>query len=495
VTGEAQGAAISLSGFSLGYVQRGTVRWVLRGVDLSLEPGRFYLLTGASGSGKSSLLDALAGELDPQDPTWIQRGRMSVTRPDGSPAQVMAVFQQDGLWDDFSVVANVRRANGGDAAEARRLLELVGLGDAPARVAELSGGQRKRLALARALAKKPDLLLLDEPTSGLDPETTRRIMQVLVELHRELAGTMTLILCSHDIAESRDVVDAELHLPGDGRLLVLAGEPSPLDSVGPPNGVGPPAVERVSLGMRLGAPLLSIAGTVESFADTLVALIPCNPLRCLGSGARRLLLFLPFLVATGFFFGALTLHFVLGNDPLHGAMSSILLAGSGKVLVAVLLPLLAALLYAAPAVSGALSQVGSMARDRQLAAYRALGHSVRREVLSPLLWANLIALPLAIVAATVASVYGAWAADFVVRADNFESFLPRFLSTVNGDDLVWTMWKAIGSAVLVSWIPWHMVRGRGLSPSELSRTSFRTWFYAAFAILVWNGLLLFPQLD
>ena len=105
-----------------------------------------------------------------------------------------------------------------------------------------------------------------------------------------------------------------------------------------------------------------------------------------------------------------------------------------------------------------------------------------------------MALPLAIAGAVVAAIYGAWVAEVWARSTSLESFLPRFLSTVTGLDLVWCVWKALGSAFLVSWIPWHLACGRGLSPRELSDASFRAWFYTALAILGWNGLLLFPQL-
>ncbi|MFQ5503525.1 MAG: ATP-binding cassette domain-containing protein [Planctomycetota bacterium] len=462
------------------------MQWLLDKVNLELQPGRFYLLSGPSGVGKSSLLDCLAGELDPQDPSWVQGGRLEVLRVDGSRARVAALFQQDGLWDDLSVSRNVSRATQGDREMARELLTRVGLPDPPARVDQLSGGQRKRAALARALAQRPDLLLLDEPTSGLDPDSTGLVLQVLEKLHRE--ERLTLILCSHDLAPGREVVDAELRLTGAGRLLLCATPARSRDETG---GV---KTERASGLRRLRLPLLSAGGLAMSFLDTVLAVLPQDPLKCLQGGLERLLLLLPFLVLTGFFLGGLSLHFVLGNDPLHGAMSTMLLAGTGKVLVGVLLPLLAALLYAAPAVAGTLSRVGSMARDRQLAAYRALGLSVRREVLSPLLWSHLLALPVAVGGSIVAAVYGSWLAESWARATSLTSFVPRFLSSVGGADLYWCLWKALGSAFLVSWIPWHLVRGRGLSPSELSDASFRAWFYTALAILVWNGILLFPQI-
>jgi ABC-type transporter Mla maintaining outer membrane lipid asymmetry permease subunit MlaE len=175
-------------------------------------------------------------------------------------------------------------------------------------------------------------------------------------------------------------------------------------------------------------------------------------------------------------------------------MTTPLFIGTGKVLMAVLIPLLGSLLYAAPAVSGTLSSVGAMVRDRQLAAYRALGKSVRVEVLSPILWSHLIAMPLAVFGACVACVYGGFLITHVERGVSFASFVPRFLTTVGGPDVLWGFAKLVGSAFLLTWVPWHQVRSRGLSPSELSDSAQSAWVASALAVLFWHGILLFPQL-
>ena len=94
----------------------------------------------------------------------------------------------------------------------------------------------------------------------------------------------------------------------------------------------------------------------------------------------------------------------------------------------------------------------------------------------------------------VAASYGAYCAENWARGTSFQSFAPRFFATVYGTDFSWGLLKALGSAFLLSWIPWHLARGSGLSPSELSQASFRAWFWTALSILVWNGILLFPQL-
>ena len=354
-------------------------------------------------------------------------------------------------------------------------------------MAQLSGGQRKRVALARALALDPDLLLLDEPTAGLDPPSTDMVFDVLRRIHEEALGSMTLILSTHELDRARQICEAELRFPTAGQLELVgesvSGE-ADAESRTPFNALS-----------WATAPMLGLGSVTRSLLDTLLALVPENPLRCLQAGWTRLLALLPFLAIAGTFIGALTHYFVTGNDPLQGALESELLKGTGKVLIGVLIPLLISLMYAAPAVAGTVSQVGSMARDRQLAAYRALGRSVRVEVLSPLLWSHLIALPLTIGAALIGATFGAYGSQLLREDTSFASFLPRFTATVYGFDFAWTLAKALGSAFLLSWIPWHLARQPGLSPSQLGQQSFRAWFWTALSILLWNGMLLFPQLE
>ena len=480
------GTAISFHRFSLGWHGGLHIRWLLDRVDLRLEPGRFYLLTGPSGAGKSTLLDLLADQFDPADLEWAQRGRVEMLAAGGRPPRVTTLFQQDGLWEDLSVLDNIRLA-AGNRERARELLHRVGLAEAPRRVSRLSGGQRKKAALARALASAPDLLILDEPTAGLDRESSHQVMELLVDLFHRAEGSLTVILCTHDVAEGRRIADRELHLAGDGTLSLLP--PGAAPAAVPPR---PPRTPALPLGPLLGPPLAA-AGLVASLADLLLALPPQDPLRGLGRGMLRLLGLSPFLTLTGAFLGGVVVHFTMANDPFQGAMAAELLGGAGKVVVALLLPLVASLLYAAPAVSSALAGIGAMARSRQLAAFRALGRSPRREVLSPLLWGNLVALPLAGAAASAAGIFGAWWALYLGRGMELGPFLGAFLAQVGRADLFWALWRFLGCALLVTWVPWHLARRPGLAPAELADAGLRGWIYAAVGIILVHGLLLFPQ--
>lgn len=203
----------------------------LRGVDLEVRHGEFVVLMGPSGSGKSSLLKIVAG-LDRPDGGTVQVAGNALASLDEDGlarlrrSEIGFVFQFFELLDDMSALENVAIAAvlGGlrrRAAERRAMavLDLVGLGDkATLRPGVLSGGARQRLALARALANSPTLLLADEPTGALDSAGTDEILELLHRLH---ADGQTIVLVTHDPRVSR-AADRVVQLV-DGR--VTADEP------------------------------------------------------------------------------------------------------------------------------------------------------------------------------------------------------------------------------------------------------------------------------
>lgn len=170
---------------------------VLDGADLTLSVGEVVALVAPSGAGKSTLLH-IAGLLDTPDAGSVSLSGAAVpVRDDGKRTALRRgaigfVYQFHHLLPEFSAVENVslpQRAAGVSRADARaravELLESVGLGHRlDHRPAELSGGEQQRVAFARALANRPQLLLADEPTGNLDPETSRRVFDVLLGLVR-----------------------------------------------------------------------------------------------------------------------------------------------------------------------------------------------------------------------------------------------------------------------------------------------------------------------
>lgn len=205
---------------------------ILRNITFELKPGSFHFLTGPSGAGKSSLLKLLYLAHRPsrgfitmfgEDVVSLPRHRLPALR-----RRIGVVFQDFRLLDHLTAIENVMlpvTIGGGDVATARahaeELLAWVGLADRmTARPPTLSGGEKQRLAIARAVIGKPDLLLADEPTGNVDPEMAERLMHLFIELNK--LGTTTLI-ASHDMALIEQIGAPQMRLDR-GELTLL---PSP----------------------------------------------------------------------------------------------------------------------------------------------------------------------------------------------------------------------------------------------------------------------------
>src|SRR4051812_47867423 len=191
---------------------------VLREVTADVTKGETIAIVGPSGGGKSTLLRCLnylesfdAGEVD------IAGIALRAGMPAGDPAlrrlrtRVGMVFQQFNLFPHLTALDNIslaprvvkRTARAAAETRARELLARVGLADrAAAYPHELSGGQQQRIAIARALAQDPDVMLFDEPTSALDPEMRDDVMEVIRDLAR---GGMTMLVVTHEMQFAHDI--------------------------------------------------------------------------------------------------------------------------------------------------------------------------------------------------------------------------------------------------------------------------------------------------
>lgn len=204
---------LDIRGLTLGY----GAEPVLEDLDLSVQAGRFVSLIGPSGSGKSSILRAVTG---------LQAAERGTVELDVADEHVAFLFQDDALlpWrtarDNVALGLRIRGAAKGAARErADTWLErmgLIGLGDRYPR--ELSGGQRKRVALAQVLSLQPRLLLMDEPFSSLDAIVRNRLTEHLLRwVERE---RLTVLLVTHDLEEAISLSDEVCLLSGGPRARV-----------------------------------------------------------------------------------------------------------------------------------------------------------------------------------------------------------------------------------------------------------------------------------
>jgi phospholipid/cholesterol/gamma-HCH transport system ATP-binding protein len=204
---------------------------VLNGISLRVERGEVLAVMGMSGCGKSTLLRNMIGLVQPTSGDVRIQGRslvgLSERELNEARAQVGMVFQQAALFDSMTVAENVafglrrRRRAAGEAEQiVGEKLRLVGMAGTERQMpAELSGGMRKRVGIARALALDPRILLYDEPSSGLDPIMAGVIDDLIVRLRGELG--VTSVLVSHHVKNVLRVADrvAMLH---QGRIIALA---------------------------------------------------------------------------------------------------------------------------------------------------------------------------------------------------------------------------------------------------------------------------------
>jgi phospholipid/cholesterol/gamma-HCH transport system ATP-binding protein len=207
---------------------------VLRGLDLDIATGEIMVVIGRSGGGKSVLLKHLVGLLRP-DAGSVAVDGVEITRLRGGELDRVrerygVVFQGGALFDSMSVAENVafplREKTKLGRAEIRgrvkEKLEQVGLkGMGGKNPAEISGGMRKRVSIARALVTEPEIVFFDEPTTGLDPILVNTIHHLIMDLHRKFR--FTAVMVSHEIPEIFEIADrvAMLH---DG-VIVEVGPP------------------------------------------------------------------------------------------------------------------------------------------------------------------------------------------------------------------------------------------------------------------------------
>lgn len=184
----------------------------LRGVDLEIQSGDFVTIMGPSGSGKSTLLNMI-GLLDiPTKGRLLLKNKDVTKRTESELAQLRGktigfVFQEFNLlnhlraWENVELPMIFQKIP--QAIRRRRAMELLAqvnmANRADHQLAELSGGERQRVAIARAFANNPELVIADEPTGNLDSVTGQKVMEILLDFHEKMGGTLLVVTHDHNI--------------------------------------------------------------------------------------------------------------------------------------------------------------------------------------------------------------------------------------------------------------------------------------------------------
>ena len=199
---------------------------ILNGIDLVIPSGQFMAITGASGSGKTTLLSLIAGLDEPTEGNIIINGQDITKFSEDELAELRSknfgfIFQNFNLIPTLTALENVTLSaelNGSNETQKKstELLNLVGLTNRNHHYpSQLSGGEQQRLSLARAFINEPSIVLADEPTGNLDSENSKRILDLMTDLHRNKKSTIALVTHEPDVAKKAE----RIIVMDDGKIV------------------------------------------------------------------------------------------------------------------------------------------------------------------------------------------------------------------------------------------------------------------------------------
>ncbi len=212
---------------------------ILEDVNFEVKPGEIFVILGGSGCGKSTLLKHMISLHEPAKGHIFIDGmdivaaegseRLEILRRIGVMYQQGALFGSMNLLDNICLVLEEFTDLSRDAMEMIALMKLniVGLADAAHKMpSELSGGMKKRAAIARAMALDPKILFLDEPSAGLDPITSAQVDELILKLSENL--TMTFVIVTHELPSIFTVADRVVMLDKNAKTIIATGKPDEL---------------------------------------------------------------------------------------------------------------------------------------------------------------------------------------------------------------------------------------------------------------------------
>ena len=199
---------------------------ILNEINLVIPTGQFIAITGASGSGKTTLLSLIAGLDEPTQGKIVIDGQDITKLNEDALAELRGqhfgfIFQNFNLIPTLTALENVvlsAELNGTNGAQKKSidLLNIVGLSKRNHHYpVQLSGGEQQRLCLARAFVNQPDIILADEPTGNLDSQNSKRVLDLMTNLHHEKKATILLVTHEEDVAQKAE----RIIIMGDGKII------------------------------------------------------------------------------------------------------------------------------------------------------------------------------------------------------------------------------------------------------------------------------------
>lgn len=227
--------AIEVQNLTCGYQEK----TILKDLSFSVKEGEILFIIGCSGCGKSTLLRCMIGLMSPESGSVSYFGKNFWNTSEEERQMMLqsfgVLYQNNALWSSMTIAENIAlpleqyttRSKEEVAKTVDLKLKQVGLsGVQDLYPRELSGGMKKRAALARALALDPKIVFFDEPTSGLDPVTARGIDDLILEVSKKLKTTMVII--SHQLSSIFNIAHRVILLDGEAQGIIAEGDPRKL---------------------------------------------------------------------------------------------------------------------------------------------------------------------------------------------------------------------------------------------------------------------------
>lgn len=492
--------ALRFSNFGMAFVERHTKRTILENCTLDVPSGGFYLLRGPSGSGKSTILRLLTGLWSAREQRPRVTGRcvvlgenVEIGYPNSLRNRVAAVLQDEGLLDDLSPRENVELAltsAGRSTKLAVALLSQTGLEEPPDRVANLSGGMRKRAGVARGLAAEPELFIFDEPTAGLDANAARKLAELLLETHREAGKRRTTIVITHDLPAFDGIASGIIDIDADAHSLRLM-DPGDSEAKNTPTVVPVAAAEADhdplwEASKRLVRELGSIAQTI---GQSVVHLPPVFFKLCVRSVTRCVVESAFFVGVGSLMLGFLATFFALRNSPVEGAFEDQIITGAGKVLISVLCPMIVGFFFTARMAAGAAARLGTMRRTNQVAALTLMGIRPADYLLTPLLFGFCFAMPLVTFGGLVLSSLASMGSAALVSDVTTVRWTAAFFNGTGLEDLRFILLKTLITGYLVAVWTYHLAMGPKRSGLDVGNSVNLSIVTGMITVLTVHGLL------